>query len=279
LAFLQQLVGLAGEEAGVAGAEAPTPDPTDPTLGPPAQCALIVSGSPEGAAPTPTPLAVPSTPFAPGASAPSPLSSFLAQLASLADFIVAVDSGADLLQRAGLTPSLLLGDFDSVEPSTLASYCAKGVECARFDAYKDATDIELAFAELLSRNFAAAIVANAFGGRLDHELAALGCCAEAARQGIAVTAVREREACVFLCAEGPRPRTTLRLDCTQGPTPTLISLIPWGGEARASISGVEWPLSRALLTPGSSRGVSNVLRDARVDIHVHTGTLIIVLEE
>jgi thiamine pyrophosphokinase len=239
------------------------------------RCALLISGSPRGVAPA-----------------------LVSRLAETTDFIVAVDSGAELVRQAGLTPDLLLGDFDSISPATLAAFRAAGVECATYDAYKDATDIELALEELRHRGFTAVLATNVLGGRVDHELASLGSLAAAAEQGMAVTVVEERESCVFLSAASERmngagasassinerpkngvaPRATLRLDFSRTKRPAFISLIPWGGEATVSISGVEWELDHAPLAPTSSRGVSNTPKTTQVQIKAHQGTLIAILE-
>jgi thiamine pyrophosphokinase len=225
------------------------------------QYALVVSGSPRGTAPE-----------------------LVSRLARDAAFIVAVDSGADVLYSTGLAPHLLLGDFDSIQQDTLAAYRAAGVELATHDVHKDETDLELALQELRRRHFTSVMATNVLGGRIDHELASLGCLAAAAEQGMVVTVAERGEFCVFLSAAGGH--TTLCLDFSpkeRFPSilqerPVFISLIPWGGEATVSIGGVEWELDHAVLTPTSSRGVSNMPKADLTPIEVHAGTLIVVLE-
>jgi thiamine pyrophosphokinase len=194
----------------------------------------------------------------------------------MTSLVVAVDSGAEPVQQAGVVPGLLLGDFDSISPGTLDGYRAAGVELVTHNVYKDETDIELALEELWRRGFTHAIATNVLGGRIDHELASLGSLAAMAERGMSVAVIEDREACVFLSARGGR--FTLRLDSPLETAPAFISLIPWGGEATVSISGVEWELDHRLLVPGSSRGVSNVARSNPVEVEVHTGLVIVVLE-
>jgi thiamine pyrophosphokinase len=215
--------------------------------------ALLVSGSPRGVPPA-----------------------FGLRLAEAADFVVAVDSGAEMVRAAGVAPDLLLGDFDSIAADTLAGYRAAGVELSPHDAYKDATDIELALAELWRRGFAALLATNVLGGRIDHELASLGSLVAAAERGADVAVIEEGETCVFLSANGGR--ASLRLDFSDSVRPAFISLIPWGGATTVSINGVEWPLDHAVLASTSSRGVSNVLRDDCLAVEVHVGTAVVVFE-
>jgi thiamine pyrophosphokinase len=215
--------------------------------------ALVVSGSPQGIAPE-----------------------LVARLAREAAFIVAVDSGGDVLCSAGFMPHLLLGDFDSIQHETLAACRAAGVELAAYDAHKDATDLEIALEELRRRQFSSVVATNVLGGRIDHELASLGCLAAAAERGAAIAIIEERQSGVFLNTEGVRD--SLQLEFSQvALAPSCISLIPWGGKATVSISGVKWELDHAELAPSSSLGVSNVPVGKRVCVKTHAGTVLAVL--
>jgi thiamine pyrophosphokinase len=171
-----------------------------------------------------------------------------------------------------------LGDFDSVSPQTLEHFRAKGVESVTYDAYKDSSDLELALSVLRQRGFETVIATNVLGGRIDHELAALGNLAAFAERGTRVVLAEENESCVFLSAFEGCAESALELEFSSAPAPSVISLIPWGGEAVVSIQGVEWELDHATLVPASSRGVSNVVASSRVAITVHKGTAIVVLQ-
>ena len=216
-------------------------------------CALVVSGSPVGAG-----------------------VSLLSRLAEVADFILAVDSGADALFEAGLMPDLLLGDFDSIQQSTLDFFRDSGVELEIHDAYKDATDIELAIDRLLELGYSSIIATNVLGGRIDHELASLGCFAQAAQRGAAVAIVEAHEECLFLSSESERRRLTIATPIAA--TIPFFSLIPWGGNAIVSISGTEWELDHARLTPFGTLGVSNVPKEDQISVEVHEGVVIAVVE-
>ena len=246
-----------------------------PTAHPP--YALVVSGSPVGAD-----------------------TALIARLAEDADFILAVDSGANALMAAGVTPHLLLGDFDSIDPKTLKEYNDKGVALEAHNPHKDATDIELALAAALKRGYRSLVITNALGGRLDHELASLGCFAHTAQQGITVTVMEHHTTCLFLCAPASisfagcqGDGTVLTpLGCQNSTVPltpggktrpssyhdiSTVSLLPWDGPATVSISGVAWPLDHATLSSAHSLGVSNVPTSPHVTITVHQGTIIAVL--
>ena len=61
------------------------------------------------------------------------------------DLILAVDGGLKLCHDAGILPTHLVGDFDTVETPLLEQYAAlPGIQVIRHNPEKDATDTELA---------------------------------------------------------------------------------------------------------------------------------------
>ena len=59
------------------------------------------------------------------------------------DIILCADGGANHALALGLTPSAVLGDFDSLTPETIRLLESKGVTLLRFPRDKDKTDLEL----------------------------------------------------------------------------------------------------------------------------------------
>jgi len=214
--------------------------------------ALIVSGSPEGVS-----------------------TKLLRELVSQTGFTLALDSGAELLAAAGLVPDLLLGDLDSITPESLARLEASGVPVLKHDAYKNATDVELAIEELYTRGFRRFIATNVLGGRTDHALGSLAALAEAAfNRGMEVTLRDEHEACYFV--SGSAQDEVLELEFSEG-LPSHVSLISWGGPSVVSLKGTEWELDRFSLSPYSARGVSNELRSPHLRLEVHKGSATVLL--
>ena len=96
------------------------------------------------------------------------------------DFLIAVDNGLQGILKLGLTPDLILGDFDSLEEGAMAG-CADlealrrlSPEVLRLPVEKDDTDSMAAAREGLRRGYRHFILDGAAGGeRLDHTLANL----------------------------------------------------------------------------------------------------------
>ncbi|MCL1879515.1 MAG: thiamine diphosphokinase [Actinomycetia bacterium] len=217
---------------------------------------LLVSGSPRGAS-----------------------AELLWELASGMSFVVAVDSGAEWCRAAGVIPDLLIGDLDSCTAESRAAFATQDVEVLVFPVDKNASDLELAIDELVTRGFSDLVATNVTGGRTDHELAALGNLVAAGERGLAVTAVEPQETLIFMNAPGVRQELKLNfgegISLENAPT---VSLIPWGAAAEVSASGFKWPLEKATLLPTASRGVSNIPVSAEPRIYLHQGALIVVVQ-
>ena len=88
--------------------------------------------------------------------------------------IAAADAGLEILDRIGVAPDILLGDFDTVKQDVLGIYTdRKDVEIIRHNPVKDASDMELTADVLLERGIRRVLVLGALGGRADHTMANL----------------------------------------------------------------------------------------------------------
>ena len=168
--------------------------------------AMLVSGSPLGTAPE-----------------------ILWEMSEGMSFVVAVDSGAKWCFEAGVIPDLLVGDLDSLDPEIAEAFKEQSVQTIAFPSEKDASDLELALEEILDRGFTDLVATNVIGGRIDHELAALGNLAAVGERGLAVTVVESDQTLIFM--NNPGARTELQVafgsDVADAAEIT-VSLIPWG---------------------------------------------------
>ena len=87
----------------------------------------------------------------------------------------AVDRGLDSCMEAGITPSLFIGDGDSVSKEARQWYLFKGIPSILFSPEKDLTDLQLALKEAggawgypSETAKCSAILTGSFGGRFDH---------------------------------------------------------------------------------------------------------------
>ena len=184
-----------------------------------------------------------------------------------ADVVVAADSGLDHAALLGLRADVVVGDFDSVDPATLARAEAAGAVVHRHPVAKEATDLELALRVAAGFGPQRVVVTGGAGGRFDHELAnVLLLCADDFA-GVDV------EAWV-----GPAHLTVVRTSCRLLGSPgDLVSLLPVGGPARGvRTEGLRYPLRDEDLAAGTSRGVSNELVGTEARVTLRSGVLLAV---
>ena len=182
--------------------------------------------------------------------------------------VVAADAGLDHAHAAGLTVAIAVGDMDSVSPEALTTAEQSGTRIERHPPDKDQTDLELAL-ELATRLADQIIVIGAGGGRLDHLIGNLTVLASPQWSGVQIEAWLNNTQAVVIHAH----RT---LEAEPGDT---ISLFALGAPARATTTGLKWPLNDEFLDPLTSRGVSNQATSSSPLISVHEGVILAIVPQ
>ncbi|MDR1927454.1 MAG: thiamine diphosphokinase [Oscillospiraceae bacterium] len=180
------------------------------------------------------------------------------------DLVLAADGGYAHLRAMGVTPDLVLGDFDSLEGEV-----PRHIPAQFFAKDKDASDLALALEEGLRRNYRCFTLIGAGGGRPDHAFANLQLLVKAARCG-AFAVLRDGDFSVTALSE----QGSL---CLSGSG--LVSVFAYGGTARGvCLRGMEYPLENAALSDDTPRGLSNRLLGAQAEIAMESGTLLVFWE-
>ena len=181
--------------------------------------------------------------------------------------VIAADGGLDHVYALGLRVDLLVGDLDSVSAGALERARADGVTIDHHPAAKDETDLELALDHLLTRGATRALVLGGGGGRLDHALGNMLLLGAERYSSIELDAwIGDATVSVVWV----RRRFSLRAG-------DVVSLFAVGGPAfGVTTHGLEYPLHHETLTPGLSRGISNVVVDGPIMVEVADGVLLAV---
>ena len=85
------------------------------------------------------------------------------------DIIIAADSGYNNAVSMGLTPHLLVGDFDSLGKKNIPS----GIKTVELPAEKDVTDTHVAIDAAIENGAEQIVIIGGLDGRLDHTLSNL----------------------------------------------------------------------------------------------------------
>lgn len=187
---------------------------------------------------------------------------------SSADWLVAVDGGADTLSRMGVIPHLLVGDLDSISPRVRSELEAKGVEVRLLPTAKDETDTEAALRMVVERGADDIVVFGALGGpRLDHMVGNLLLLTSPLLAGKRVRLVDDWHEAYLAHGDAA-------IEGAAGDTVSLLPLTP--RVEGVSTEGLLYPLAEATLLQASTRGVSNAMSSATARVTHGEGLLLIV---
>jgi len=203
------------------------------------------------------------------AAAPQPAGvDRIAALARDATLVIGVDGGAGACLRAGVTPSVVVGDLDSLADTDRDILQVGGSEFVVASPDKDVTDLDLAL-EYASHGGARRVVATCCtSGRLDHTLAALGSLARASHLW---PRIAEHDVDGWILAAAHRRDVTLDV---AGATFSVMAVLE---DAVVSVEGAKWPLDRARLSTLGSLGVSNIVLSGGAVVTVHEGTVAVLM--
>ena len=204
--------------------------------------------------------------FANGILDPSPE---LDTLLDQAELIIAADGGANHCSRLSITPDILLGDLDSIDPPLLATYQNKGIAIHRHPRHKDATDLELALDLAVAKGARTIQLIGALGGRWDMSLANIMLAASEKYKNQKV--LLSGQNCSMQILHPGKPFTF------SGTTGQKVSLVPLKGDVHGVIlTGFAYPLTGQSILFGSSLGVSNITIVDQVTVHHSQGILLCI---
>jgi len=182
------------------------------------------------------------------------------------DWLIAVDGGARHCQALGLTPAVLIGDFDSIKTQERQALDQQGVTMVSYPACKDETDLELALRYAVEGGADEVLILAGMGSRWDQSLA-----------NLLLPAMVELTGAQVRLVDGPQEAALVRGGETlklQGQPGDKVSLIPLGGDAHSvTTHGLEYPLEEDSLYFGATRGVSNILLGEEATIHLERGIM------
>ena len=177
------------------------------------------------------------------------------------DFIIAADGGFVHTQKLGITPDIILGDFDSL------GYTPDRANV--FPVEKDDTDAMLAVRRGLSLGYRKFVLYGSLDGpRLDHTVANFQ----------TLQFLADRDAAGYLVGSGQLVTVVKNSSLTfPAGMEGTISVFCMGKDAEGvTLEGLHYPLGNATLTAGFPLGVSNHFTGAAAAITVRNGSLLVV---
>lgn len=181
------------------------------------------------------------------------------------DYIICADGGYLHVQKLGLVPNVILGDFDSA-PMPTRTDC----EVIVTPAEKDDTDTMLAVKLAIERGYTDIKLYGALGGRLDHTIANLQAAAFAKEKGATLILSDDKNTAFMIQDE------RVRLPKTEG----YLSVLSYSDECvGVSETGVKYPLDNETINSRFPLGVSNEIIEEFCEISVEKGMLLIIISK
>jgi len=183
------------------------------------------------------------------------------------DTILAADGGLRHVLALELTPSIVIGDLDSLTGDDVRKLEIAGTEIRRHPRDKNETDFELALQYVVEAGYREILVVAALGYRLDQTLGNLSLLTDLRLSTFDVRFDDGVEEVFFM-----------RGSCqVRGAAGDIVSLIPWGAEVIGVVTdGLRWPLRGETLHPHKTRGISNELLGETASVTLESGLLLIV---
>lgn len=183
--------------------------------------------------------------------------------AAVGDYVIAADGGLAYAEACGITPDLVVGDFDSLpEPPTgYANTVVLPME-------KDDTDMVAALRHGWARGYRLFHIYGGTGGRLDHTLANIQCLADIAERGGRGVLFERETKITAICNESIAFPSTAR---------GTISVFCHSQTATGVYErGLQYALEDATLKNTYPLGISNAFVGKESMISVAQGTLVIL---
>lgn len=206
------------------------------------------------------------------------------------DYAIACDKGVIYAEKMGITPDIIMGDFDSYTGNI--PECFNGIEVERHPVMKDDTDTMLAIKHAFNKGYDHIVIACALGGQMDHTIANIQSLAYIAEHGGVGEIVSEKDHIMTLSVG-----TDFKSKTVSETTGTVnTSVVSDGGLAMLrrregfslslfsltdkceglSIKGAKYNADNITLTNTFPLGHGNSFVDDEVKISIQSGILLIV---
>ena len=183
--------------------------------------------------------------------------------------VIAADKGLELLQKIGVEPDYIIGDFDSVSGEVLAGY--KLASVVRLNPEKDFTDTEAAMRLAIDKGASSIALMGATGTRIDHMLANLNLLYLALEKRIPAYIIDENNKIRLIDKSFVLYRNEACSD--------TVSLLPYTEEVKGiTLTGFYYPLKNKNMSRYEefSLGVSNKLTADKGSIEFESGILTVI---
>lgn len=177
-------------------------------------------------------------------------------------FVISADSGYDKCVRLGITPNLIIGDFDSSsEPHT-------DIEKIVLPVQKDDTDTFFSVKQAVERGFNDIIILGGIGSRVDHTYANILCLNYCFERNVKCSLINKNNRISVISGENIISRGIYK----------CFSLYPLFDKCEGvSIKNADYPLDNACVLPSEQFMQSNAFKGDTASVSVKKGKLLLIM--
>ena len=183
-----------------------------------------------------------------------------------ADRIIAADSGALHLKNAGITPDIMVGDFDSIEEDVFRTFEDKS-RIIRYRVEKDVTDTAAAMDICMSEGATDILMLAATGSRFDHVYANVLLLKKALDAGIRARIIDEHN-------EIELHDESFELKNLKGQTVSFYAMF---SDTDITLKGFHYPLDNYHLESHDPLTVSNIVESNEAMVKINGGYLLSIV--
>jgi thiamine pyrophosphokinase len=185
--------------------------------------------------------------------------------------LIAADKGLVFLERNGIVPDVIVGDFDSVPEGYEDQYLSAHpqVEVHKYRWEKDYTDTEIAARRAVEKGCKVIDFLGATGTRFDHMLGCVQLLALLLDRGVVGRIL------------DPYNRITMHQQSfrimRKEQWGKYVSLFAWGGElGGVTLTGFHFPMENGRITTAETLTVSNEIGEESAEVRFESGMLLMV---
>ena len=186
------------------------------------------------------------------------------------DYVICADGGYSFARAEGITPHVIIGDFDSMEIDTKENDISN-CKVIRLAPEKDDTDTMVCLNYGIENGFDEFFILGGLGGRLDHTFANLQTMSHA---------IDQKKSIWFLDGKNSATMKNPEKFSIYRKAGFKISLFAFTDFCEGvCIHGVKYPLENCLLTNSFPLGVSNEFLEDIAEISHSSGKLLVILSQ
>lgn len=182
--------------------------------------------------------------------------------------IIAADKGLEALNKINVMPKYIIGDFDSVNKTTLNQYENKNIEITYLKPEKDFTDTHMAIKLAIEKRAKHITIIGATGTRMDHTLANIHALNETLQNNVPTEIINENNRIMLINKKAKLIKNT---------NYKYVSIIPLTTKITGlTLKGFKYNIENATINLGESIGVSNEQIEQEALIEIKEGIAILI---